>query len=274
MIELLNIPEEFYLKRKNPQNLIERIFSGDDSDIRPYITRLEWVASIKPGVANIAPARTETTRYDEIEVISLEITDTQELYHICVPVCGAIRYPCLLVVQLRDRFLLGVCPFNAGKLDYDKNILRSMVFSHWIFPDLLSSGAKKLLSDISAQIVAKGDAESIYIAMKQCIQNFALSGLTKNHVIALSKDLAGMNCEKLFASCIPYKKYSPVAAGARGKYTARSSQYIYRYDTEDLWHAYMSDERIRTIIEKRRYRDMSDLIYSIDSKYEALRDER
>lgn len=272
MIELLNIPEEFCLKRKNPQNLIERIFTGDDSNIRPYITKLEWVASIKPGVANITLTRTETTRYDEIEVISLEVTDTQELYHICVPICRAIRYPCLLDIQFQDRFLLGVCPFHAGKVDYDKNILRQMVFSHWIFPDLLSSGARKLLSDISVEIVAEGDAESIYIAMKQCIQNFTLRGLTKNHVNALSKDLAGKNWEKIFASCVPYKKYLPAAEGARGRYSARSSQYIYRYDTEDLWHAYMSDERIRTIIEKRRYRDMSDLIYSIDSKYEVLRD--
>lgn len=268
MIELLNIPEEFQIRHKNPQNLIEHIFSDTDSEMHSFVSKVEWVASIKPGIADTTPVRTKTIRYDEIEVIFLEIEDTQELYNVCVPICKSIVYPCLLVIQFQDRFLLGVCPFTAGKLDYDKNVLSSMIFSHWIFPDLLSRGAQKLISAISAQIVAKGDVKSIYVAMKYCIQDFQLRGISKPHVIALTKDLVGRNCERAYRSCVPYKMYLPVGPGIRAKYSARSDRFNYRYDTEDLWHAYMTDEMIRGIIEKRGYRDIEDLIWSIDSKYE------
>lgn len=267
MLDLLNIPKNCRINHKNTHDLQDRIFSPDET-ATSCVARIDWVASIKPALTDMAPVRTESIRYDEIEVLYLEITDTQELYHICAPIYKAISYPCLLVVQLREKFLLSVCPFSAGKADYDKNILHSMAFSHWIFPDMVSPNARKLLDELNKLMSSTDDIESVYNAMRNAIQNFSLGGLTKRHVATLTKDMVGTNSEKIYASCTPYKKYSTVGTGVKAKYSARSNQFIYRYDTEDLWYAFMTNENTRKVIEGRRYRNMEDLIYSIDSKYE------
>lgn len=56
-----------------------------------------------------------------------------------------IKYPCILLIQYKEKFLLCSCKFDAGRIDYEKNILKSILFSHWVYPDIISSAAQSFI---------------------------------------------------------------------------------------------------------------------------------
>lgn len=181
----------------------------------------------------------------------------------------------MLIIQYRDRYTISACRFTPGKNDYSANVNRAKVFSHWIFPDNLSTGATKLLDRINEAIAKGGDLQVMYDSIFDAIRDFSIGGVSRPHVVRLVTHLTGGKKvdESFWEKCTPYKLHYLDGYGKAAQYKKRTNQFKYVFDTEDLWHAFLSDEKIKASISTRRYRDIDELIQTIDERYDRQRGE-
>ncbi len=271
MLHLLSIPEKCKCEIKIPQ---EKYFPDGNSAIALSIESIQWRASLKPVLLGVQAVKNESVRYEEIQIICIELNNTDYLYDIVHVIFKKVKYPCVLILRYQIKYMFSSCQFHAGKIEYDNNILHAITFSHWIYPELLSDGAEKFLETINQAISTQGDLFEIYTEISHAIENFKVSGVTRNHIDRLLRDMLGSVSAKrrddIMKYCSPYKKFSPTAPTLAARYdkTKRTSSYTYSYDREDVWYCLQNYEPTKKVIAGRRYRNIDDLIYSIDTKLE------
>ena len=268
MLNLLSIPEFCICNIHIP---LEKVFPESPPK---NVQSILWYASLKPDFIKALAVKNEVNRYEEIQVISVVLTDMDSIYDITRRICKGIKYPCLLIFNYRDKYMCGVCHFNAGKISYSENILKNIRLSHWIHPDLLSVGAKKMIDTINRSLEAKSNLLEIYTDIVHAVENFALSGTTKAHVDMLLKDMLGnvsaKKRDEIMKYCTPYQKHFATDISIAAKYdkNRRTANYVYSYDYEDIWYCLMQYEPTRKAIVARRYRDIEELVFTIDTKLE------
>lgn len=273
MLNQPRIPDQCIIDREINK---KEFFDGSKLSLAKFVRSISWYASLKPGFISAKPVRTSEIAYEEIQVFQVEITNSEKLFSIAAAFYKKVRYPCILIMKFGAKYCVGACPFTVGKIDSDKNILKNQAISHWIHPDLLSPGASKLISAINQSIETGNDLQSIYTRIYHAVLIFQLGGgITKVHVDRLLWDLLGRNnCpeskrNEILKYCTPHKRYMPTDDSLAAKYdgSKRTSSYIYSYDIEDIWYCLMQYAPTKKIIASRRYRDIEDLVYCIDSKY-------
>ena len=272
MLSLLDIPEQCQLDKLIP---LDKFFAGSAS---VPVKSLHWIASLKPGFLDVCAINTESIRYEEIQVFHLELIDTSDLFGIARTICKKTKYPCLLVMHYQNKYVFGCSPFRAGIIEHDNNVLRAIHLSHWIYPEMLSDGANNLIQNINRAISTCHSFDTMYTEITHAIEYFALAGITKAHVDRLLGDMLGKvpakRRDEIMKYCTPYKKHGYTEKTVAAKYdkSKRSSSYIYRYDCEDIWYCLLNYEPTKRVIATRRYRDINDLIYSVDTKLEEYLD--
>lgn len=260
---ILTVPERTKVNANIP---LESIYGDRDLPVK----KITWCASIKPDVCAVVPVVDDTHSYEEIQIIHIELTDPSVLFEVCRPVYKAIRYPCLLLVQYQEKFVLGACPYRCNERDRKENVLSTLMFSHWLYPDQLSEKGKDFLRHVNELLMSVENLQELYTGIYHQIQFFSLGGLTKSHVSKLVYDLTGKKeIRGLFSQSIPYKKHFPVDRTVKTKYdaTKRAKSFWYRFDTEELWYAFMNYEPTKKVILGRKYKDIDELIRAIDQKY-------
>lgn len=268
MLTLFNIPEQCALKINVPLSK----FMSPDSDIGQSVESIQWCASVKPEFTGITAVNSDIIRYDELQIFLINLVNTDFLFEVARKIYKKVKYPCLLILKYQDKFLVSTCQFDAGKVDRDNNLLHAVNFSHWIHADLLSPGASRMICEINESLNEKSDLYHIYLKMTYAIQNFRLGGTTKAHVDRLLYDIRGRTSatkrDAIMKYCTPYKKHAPLDASRATKYdkAKRTADYTYSYDYEDIWYCLMCCKETQEVIKKRKYRDIEDLVYSIDSK--------
>ena len=203
----------------------------------------------------------------------LDLENTDYLYGIAHQIFKKVKYPCLLVMCYQNKFLCSCCRIAAGKIDYDNNILGRICFSHWIHPDLLTDKSQNMLSEINQALNLKSNLYDIYIKMAHAIESFKLSGISRAHVDRLLQDMLGKTPaskrDEIMQYCTPYKKFVPRNGTQAAKFEKEKNHYEFRYDSEDIWYCLLKNEKTRKVISGRRYRDIEDLIISIDTKLQS-----
>lgn len=271
MISLLNVLDKSIRNSSVP---LEKLFAKAPEAVGKSVESVIWYASLKPDVLEADAVKNETIRYEEIQILIVKLTGTDYMYDIARLVYKSIRYPCLLVFQYQNKFTCSVCQFEAGAIDYDNNILHNILFSHWIHPDLLTAKAKLMIDRINSSLSEKSNLLSIYTGIAHAIENFRLSGISKAHVDRILRDMLGKtlpkSLDKIMKYCTPYKIFfaSEHSIAARYDKSKRRTDSRYSYDYEDIWYCLMQYDKTRNVIVGRRYRDIEELIYKIDSKLE------
>lgn len=268
MLSFFNIPKQFALNLNIP---LEKFFDGNPS-IRSSVIAVHWRASIKPILNGASAVNSGKIRYEEIQILSVELKDSDNLFAILHGIYQKIKYPCLVEVQYKDKFLISTCQFRAGEIDRDNNIIVCINCSHWIHPDLLSTGALQMIDEINSIFGQQGDLLAIYTKMDQAVQRFKLSGITRAHIDRLLYDMLGKTSPKkrdeIMKYCTPYRKYTPINNSRAAKYdkTKRQSAFSYAYDCEDIWYCFLKYEQTKKVVLGRRYKDIQDLLFQIDIK--------
>ena len=162
------------------------------------------------------------------------------------------------------------------KVDCDKNVLKSLVMSHWIHPDCLSDNAKHFIDSLNHALEQEGNLFEMYSALHQAIAMFKMSGTSKTHVKQIIDYLCGKGVNpkvgsksKILRFCTPYHFYASTHQFLADFYSSNkkeSKSCSVILDYEDIWYCFMKNDYIRSYIERNRYRDINHLIYRINEK--------
>lgn len=265
--ELLNIPNQCVFDINIPK---DKIFNFTQNDIDKEVESIILHACIKPSLANVFISRDENRVFEEIHLYIVTVRTPNNLYGIAKELYRAVKYPCITIFKYKSKCTIGLCPFNIGKIDNDKNILGKMIFSHWIYPDQLSSKASDVIKDINSIFENQQDLQQIYMCIYNRILTFRIGGLAKSQVSVLLYDMTGKkSMSHLLDNCTPYQKYYLTENSKRALYDKnyRSNSYKFVYDTEDLWYSFQNRDETKAVIEGRNYKNIDELIFSIKRKY-------
>lgn len=268
MVSYIDVPEK--CKFAAPKHIDPAQIFHNHKD-PPAVDGIKWIGTISPVSAHVSAYKDERSAYEEIQILSISLTQADDLSQTVSAVFRAILYPCLLIVRYSDKFLLSACAFDIGKRDSDRNILRHPALSHWIHSDYCSSEAEEFIGKINLHLNAEGSLKEIYLNILHEIQMFPLGGIcSKQYLISIVKWLRGSCSAKFlsstFATCTPYKKYAPKDSSIRARYEKKSSgqSYTYTYDAEEVWYSLIMEPSTEKIIRARKYRNLEDLIYRMD----------
>ena len=245
----------------------DKIFNVD-SEFYDDVVSVIWSGVIKPGIMDVQPTVTEVKRYEEIQFFDIELNSRDYLHDIARAFYSAIKYPCVVEFHIDDATILGTCEFKPGKLDDSNNTNKIIYFSHFLHEEILSPKAEYMINAINEQVNdPNGSIGDIYNKICEAVMNYSLSGTSKSHVERLIREMVrkgSIVISSVMKGCPIYECYHVISGN---KFTGkRNSQKSCIYDYEEIWYYFMKNPKLKEVIEYKRYRDIEDLIYSIDSK--------
>ena len=252
---MLGVSKDSIVNRDIP---LDKVFSS--LEVEKYgIKSVRLLASINQTLTGIEPSTSEDLRYQEIHIVYVETSEWENIYECSKPVFKQIRYPVLLVYHYQNKFRLVSCNFKPGKLDYGENILKTIVFTSWIYPDEISDKAKQCFNGIIKAWNEENIADS-YMRIMGAVSCFFPLCWTKNHTYN-ALGLIGLK-DKDFDEVLKYATvYIKHGKPDYNKYSkVKYQNIVYRYDTEDIWYGMLKYEKTRRIIEGRRIRNMEEYI--------------
>ena len=273
MIELINIPKQCICNRVIPT---AKIFSEDQEQLSSAVSAVLWYAVLRPSNFHSEKVVTDNLRYEEIQILQVDITNTELLYDIARVIYKKIMYPCLLIICHKGectKYTVSACHFTPGKNDFDKNVLHSLVMSHWVHPDYLSYKAKQFIDSLNQALEKKGNLYEIYSALFQAITMFKLGGTSQAHTKRLIDCICGKGenpkvgvRSEILRFCTPYRFYRFKHKSFTKHYSSNNDYKSYSLinDYEDIWYCFLKNDFIRGYLEKNRYNDIDDLVYHID----------
>lgn len=235
------------------------------------IKELKWLMSIKPSTRDVTPYIEDRIRMEEIEVFYIRISefpDKISLKSMLSEMCSKVSYPCVVFVGYGDKYKILAWKFADSVRLIDKNVLHSFFESAWIHEPSYSEKADKCVETIK-NLLLNGESgiNVLYDDICKAISNFYPQYIGSfKHLKTIVYDLTGNNS---FVNSIPStKRYEVKNSFEKHRKKEYGTMFKYVYEYEDIWNSFMKDEKIKNIINNRRYRDIEDLVLSIDSKYE------
>ena len=250
----------------------ERLFDVDT--ISQYmISNVNWIMTIKPGIRNVSSFVDGRIRAEEIEVISLavgSIPDKSGYLSLLSQIHGKIMYPCVVLLEYLNKYKIATWKFFDSDRKTSGVALKSPYVSAWIRDPTTSEKTEQCVKRISDLLLnGEGNIKTLYDQICSAILNCAPQYIgSRAHLSRLLYDLTGKKNHPIQNEIDSRKRYEVKKQYAKYQKKKYGSSYKYGYEYEDIWAAFMEDDQIQAIIKKRRYRDMEELVFQIDTKYE------
>ena len=246
-----------------------------DSDAFFQVEDVTWIMSIKPGIRNVTSYvnTRQRMRMEEIEVLRItgELYASKDFLAVARSISKKILYPCVLIFGEENRYKFVTWSFLDSVKQPDKSIATSFYESTWIREPFCSERTKRCAETVF-HILLHGEGSIRDLFQEICSSILACSPKflgSRAHLQRILYALIGKKSSPVMNRIEGTLHHYILNPHQRYQKNVYSDNYRYFYEYEDVWHAFMNDEQLRGIIEKRRFRDMEDLVYCVDAQYEA-----
>ena len=272
----LDIPQSSYLQV--PRSIPKKsIYGYLAPEIDTTVESIEWYATIN-ALSSIRPVVENRKSFEEIQCLRILISDDASwnnvnLFEILKPIFKQIKYHCLIELSYRGKSKLCTCMFSPGVYNWTNNVLSPLRFTAWIYPEHISEKAALCIDTINIALREEDNIESMYKRIHTAVGIFKPVNVTKETVRLLLKDLLGKIPSStwtgkpgdILKDCTPYK-YHPYE-GPNRFVGIRSESYFVLHDTEEIWHCFLTDDRLAKVISGRRYRSPEQMIDGVLTRY-------
>ena len=250
----------------------EKLFDSETIE-KFQLSDVVWRMSIKPGIRNVVKYIDEQNRLEEIEVLTLHINtlpDKATYLSFLRKIHSQIMYPCVVFFEYGNKFKIAAWKTVDSKSIYNHQVLKSAYVSAWIHEPPASEKTKKCVEGVYDLLMnGEGDIKALYSKICQeilyCPPQFIGS---RKHLTTILYDLCGKDSKEILEKIDGTRRYDVKNSYAKYQEKEYMSSFKYIYEYEDIWYTLMNDEKLRGIVEKRRYSSIEELVYRIDSKYE------
>ena len=236
---------------------------------------ITWIMSIKPGIRNVTSYvnTRQRMRLEEIEVLWITgvMYESKDFLAVARSISKKILYPCVLIFGEENRYKFVTWSFLDSVKQPDKTISTSFYESTWIREPFDSDRTKRCAETVF-HILLNGEGSIRELFQEICNSILACSPKylgSRAHLQKIIYALTGKKSIPHLNSIERTLHHYVLNPKARYQKNIYSDNYRLFYEYEDVWHAFMNDEQLKNIIEKRRFRDMEDLVYCVDAQYET-----
>ena len=241
-----------------------------DADGAEDVLEIRWQGNLKPGAANVEATVTDKKRYEEIQLLQVNLSSRDRIYSIASTIYKAIKYPCIVEYKHNEATSIGTGRFDRDIATGKANVNVKPFFSHWIRQDYMSEKAANMIKMINEALNQPGEIGRIMDQVRFAIPGYHLGGTAKTNVKRLIKEVVFNQPseirKKVEQICIPYKYYPSYSKSE--KYQKKSGGwYKLICDYEEIWYCFMTCDDTRAILEDMHITDVESWVKRVENKY-------
>jgi hypothetical protein len=181
---IFNIPERSILEKKLTKAFFLKNFDlsvVEKKLLNNSIINMDWLASIKPTIANIPIVKNDNYTYEEIQIIVCTVVDNQldELASKCIVLLQKyIPYQMILIVEDDSNFVINACDKRINLNDTSKRIIDSYSTTTALSKLYKNEITTSFFSALDFSSLDKTNMETTYKSYIQTIVQFQTASIT------------------------------------------------------------------------------------------------
>jgi hypothetical protein len=181
---IFNIPERSVLEKKLTKAFFLKNFDlsvVEKKLLNNSIMNMDWLASIKPTIANIPIVKNDNYTYEEIQIIVCTVVDNQldELATKCIVLLQKyIPYQMILIVEDDSNFVINACDKRINLNDTSKRIIDSYSTTTALSKLYKNEIITSFFSALDFSSLDKTNIETTYKSYIQAIVQFQTASIT------------------------------------------------------------------------------------------------
>ncbi len=248
---------------------VSKVFSNNAEEASDVV-KITWQGNIRPGSSNVKATVTDKKRYEEIQLLQVELRGRDNMYSIASAIYRAVKYPCVVEFKHKDATSIGTGRFDKDDATGTLNVNVKPFFSHWIRQDYMSFKAAKMIEEINLALNHSGEIGEIMDSVRSAIICYHLGGTAKTNVKRLIKEVVWNQPSpirrKVDEICIPYKFYPSYSKKERFQKKS-GGWYKLICDYEEIWYCFMTCEDTKAILEEMHITDIESWVKRVEDKY-------
>lgn len=125
------------------------LLASDKKLINDHIKKVVWKYCLKPDNTNISVYKDDEREYYEIEIIEVQLNETNKVKRIAEIIMRAIPYPILLVFTKDNQIQLVTGDMRKNLSDNSKVTVDNFVYTDWFEIESCNPFVEKLLTDLN-----------------------------------------------------------------------------------------------------------------------------
>lgn len=138
------------------------LLASDKKLINDHIKKVIWKYCLKPDNTNISIYKDEEREYLEIEIIEVQLNETNKVKRIAEIIMRAIPYPILLVFVKDNQIQLVTGDMRKNLSDSSKVTVGEFIFTDWFEVKSEDQFVEKLLNDLNFKQLNSANFYQLY----------------------------------------------------------------------------------------------------------------
>jgi hypothetical protein len=291
MIEYFNLSPKSIGNRSIPKSDFSSRIHDQEKRLlfEKLVKNIIWLAMIRPAETKIAAFENTKYKYEEIQIIEVELdsySEYDEFYYIARLINKYIPYPLIILIKFCEKYRLIMNLISKNNKNHSLFKIDEILITYWIYPKSPSLISTKILECIDTSRYQSKNNFELYVAMYNNVKKYARKCLleTSLHFFFsqfLKMDESSIEDEIEFIqnNCIGEKYKPPESKRNKDVYSHQDERHTiakYQYDYEDIWHLFQQRTKIKRYLALKNISSMIQLMDIINeekqSAYEEKRD--
>lgn len=166
------------------------VLASDKKLINDHIKKVIWKYCLKPDNTNISIYKDEEREYLEIEIIEVQLNETNKVKRIAEIIMRAIPYPILLVFVKDSQIQLVTGDMRKNLSDSSKVTVEEFIFTDWFEVKSEDQFVEKLLNDLNFKQLNSANFYQLYQDLEVGLNNYNISKLKNSIILSHSENLS------------------------------------------------------------------------------------
>lgn len=153
------------------------LLASDKKLINDHIKKVVWKYCLKPDNTNIPVYKDNEREYYEIEIIEVQLNETNKVKRIAEIIMRAIPYPILLVFTKDNKIQLVTGDMRKNLSDSSKVTVDNFVYTDWFEIESDNPFVEKLLTDLNFKQLNFTNFYLMYRDLEAKLNNFNIAKL-------------------------------------------------------------------------------------------------
>lgn len=166
------------------------LLASDKKLINDHIKKVIWKYCLKPDNTNISIYKDEEREYLEIEIIEVQLNETNKVKRIAEIIMRAIPYPVLLVFVKDNQIQLVTGDMRKNLSDSSKVTVEEFIYTDWFEVKPENQFVEKLLNDLNFKQLNSANFYQLYQDLEVDLNNYNISKLKNSIILSHSENLS------------------------------------------------------------------------------------